>query len=237
MTAGSVAGPVLAVFAHPDDAEIAAGGTLAKWAAAGRDVHLLVLTNGERGSTDPTVEPAKLARVRADETAAAARVLGLSGATLLGVRDGELENSAPVRAEVVRAIRRLRPSTVVSCDPTTWFFSDRFVNHADHRTAGALALDAVWPEAGNPHFFPEQLAEGFAPHDVVDLWLGWTAEPNHREDVTDWFRTKVAALGEHRSQLAEGIRYFERELGREAEAAGAAIGVRYAEAFRVLDLS
>jgi len=45
-------GPVLAVFAHPDDAEISAGGSLAKWAAAGREVHLLILTNGDRGSGD-----------------------------------------------------------------------------------------------------------------------------------------------------------------------------------------
>ena len=48
-------GPVLAVFAHPDDAEIAAGGTIAGWTAAGREVHLLVLTNGDRGSSDPAL--------------------------------------------------------------------------------------------------------------------------------------------------------------------------------------
>ncbi|HEX6231226.1 MAG TPA: PIG-L deacetylase family protein [Actinomycetota bacterium] len=237
MTAGSGTGPVLAIFAHPDDAEIAAGGTLATWASAGRAVHLLVLTNGDRGSTDRTVDRAELARARADEAVSAARVLGLSGTTLLGVRDGELENTPEIRGRVVRAIRELRPSTLVSCDPTTWFFGDRFVNHADHRTAGALALDAVWPQAGNPHFFPEHLGEGLDPHDVTDVWLAWAGEPNHHEDVTASFRTKVAALGEHRSQLVEGIRYFERELERSAEAAGALIGVRYAEPFRVLDLS
>lgn len=231
------AGTVLAVFAHPDDAEIAAGGTLAKWAAAGRGVHLLVLTNGDRGSTDRAIDPAELARVRADETVAGARVLGLSGTTLLGIPDGELENSASTRAAVVRVVRELRPTTLVSCDPTTWFFEDRFVNHADHRTAGAVALDAVWPAAGNPHFFAEQLAEGLDPHDVTDVWLSWTREPNHHEDVTGTYRTKVAALAEHRSQLSEGIRYFERELQLEAERAGARIGVPYAESFRVLDLT
>ena len=56
-------GPVLAVFAHPDDAEICAGGTLAKWAATGREVHLLVLTNGDRGSSDPWCDRAELAAI------------------------------------------------------------------------------------------------------------------------------------------------------------------------------
>ncbi len=118
-------GPVLAVFAHPDDAEISAGGTLAKWAAAGRSVHLLVLTNGDRGSQDPTLDRAELARIRALETAEAARVLGLASATVLDVHDGDLENTPQIRAEVVRAIRRVRPSTVLSCDPTAWFFENR----------------------------------------------------------------------------------------------------------------
>ncbi len=233
----AAAGPVLAVFAHPDDAEIAAGGTLAGWAAEGREVRLLVLTNGDRGTTDPEVDRTRLARTRAEETIAGARVLGLAGATVLDVPDGELVNTDRLRAQVVRAIRELRPSTVVSCDPTTWFFGERFVNHADHRTAGAITLDAVWPAAGNPHFFPEQLSEGLPIHDVAELWLGWTREPNHHEDVTPTFGTKVAALGEHRSQLAVGIRYFEEELEREAQRAGERIGVRYAEPFRVLELA
>lgn len=237
MTEGSGAGPVLAVFAHPDDAEIAAGGTLAKWAAAGREVRLLVLTNGDRGSTDRSVVPAELARVRAEETLAAARVLGLTGAAVLPVPDGELENTHAIRAHVVRAIRELRPTAIVSCDPTTWFFDGRFVNHADHRTAGAVTMDAVWPAAGNPHYFPEHLAEGLEPHDVSEVWLGWTHEPNHHEDVSETFATKTAALAEHRSQLAEGIRFFEDELERVAREAGERIGVRCAESFRVLELA
>jgi LmbE family N-acetylglucosaminyl deacetylase len=229
-------GPALAIFAHPDDAEISAGGTLAKWASNGREVHLLVLTNGDRGSQDRGLARAELARIRAAETVEAARVLGLASATVLDVHDGELENTPAIRAEVVRAIRRIRPSTMVSCDPTAWFFDNRYYNHSDHRTAGVIALDAAFPGAGNPHFFSDHLDEGLAPHDVASVWLGWTLEPNHREDVTGHFETKLAALAEHASQLAEGIRFFEDELTKEAESAGAEIGVRHAEAFRVLDL-
>jgi LmbE family N-acetylglucosaminyl deacetylase len=229
-------GTVLAVFAHPDDAELAAGGTLAKWAAAGRGVHLLVLTDGDRGSLDAAADRARVAEVRGRETVEGARELGLAGATVLDVHDGELEDADEVRAAVVREIRRLRPEIVLTCDPTTWFLADRYVNHPDHRTAGAIALAAVFPAAGNPHYFPEQLAEGLGPHDARRLWLAWTTGANHREDVGATFETKVAALGRHASQLADGIRYFETALTREAEIAGAELGVRYAEAFRVLEL-
>jgi LmbE family N-acetylglucosaminyl deacetylase len=231
------AGPVLAVFAHPDDAEIAAGGTLAKWAAAGREVHLLVLTNGDRGSQDPALDRDDLARLRGQETVEGARELGLASATVLDVHDGELQNTPEIRAEVVRTIRRLRPDTLVTCDPTAWFFENRYYNHADHRTAGAVALDAAFPGAGNPHYFSDHLDAGLGTHDVSRIWLAWTLEPNHREDIGGFLATKVAALGRHASQLAEGIAFFEEELNREAEDAGREIGARHAEAFRVLDLS
>src|SRR5919106_3853684 len=81
-------GPVLGVFAHPDDAEIAAGGSLAKWASEGRQVHLLVLTNGDRGSQDPEEDRAELARTRLVETEDAARLLSLAGVTVLATHDG-----------------------------------------------------------------------------------------------------------------------------------------------------
>ena len=229
-------GAVLAVFAHPEDAEIAAGGTLAKWAGAGREVHLLVLTNGDRGSQDRSLDRAELARIRGEETVAGARVMGLSTATVLDVHDGDLENGPEIRAEVVRAIRRVRPTTVLSCDPTAWFFENRYYNHSDHRTAGLIALDAVFPGAGNPHYFSDHLEEGLEPHDAAQVWLGWTLEPNHHEDITGHLDTKVAALAAHESQLAEGIRFFEDELGREARTAGERICVEHAESFRVLDL-
>jgi LmbE family N-acetylglucosaminyl deacetylase len=229
--------PVLAVFAHPDDAEISAGATMAKWVSVGREVHLLILTNGDRGSSDPEVNRSELARTRAAETEAAARVLGLASARVLGTHDGELENIPGVRADVVRAIRELRPGTVLTCDPTAWIFENRYYNHHDHRTAGEIALDAVFPAAGNPHFFADQLTDDLRPHDVTDVWLGWSNEPTHHEDVTGFLATKLAALAEHASQVSgDGIRFFEEWLPREAEEAGAKIGATHAESFRVLAL-
>ncbi len=230
-------GPVLAIFAHPDDAEIAAGGTIATWTAAGREVHLLVLTNGDRGSQDPALDRAELARLRARETEAAADVLGLASVRLLDVHDGDLANTLEVREQVVRRIREVRAETVLSVDPTAVFFQNSYYNHSDHRTAGFVALDSAFPGSGNPHFFPEHLAEGIAVQEVTDVWLGWTNEPNHTEDVTGTWQRKIDALACHDSQLSEGIRFFEAFLLEEAEQAGTKIGAGRAEEFRRLDLS
>jgi LmbE family N-acetylglucosaminyl deacetylase len=131
----------------------------------------------------------------------------------------------------------VRPGIVISCDPTAWFFGNRYFNHADHRTAGAAALDAVFPGAGNPHFFAEQLAEGLSPWSVPEVWLGWTTEPNHHQDITGFLEAKLDALAEHRSQVEGDMLGFFREwLPAEAEENGKKIGVQHAEAFRVLTL-
>jgi LmbE family N-acetylglucosaminyl deacetylase len=137
----------------------------------------------------------------------------------------------------VRRIREVGAETVVSVDPTAWFFENRYYNHSDHRTAGEIALDAAYPGSGNPHYFAEHLDEGLDLREVHDIWLGWTNEANHIEDVSDFFDTKIAALAEHESQLAEGIRFFEEFLGKEAVELGEKIGASHGEDFRVLDLS
>lgn len=230
-------GPVLGIFAHPDDAEICAGGVLAKWAAGGRDVHLLILTNGDRGSQDPARDRAELAVTRVRETEEAAEVLGLASVRVGSISDSELRNTEEVREGVVRRIREVRAETVVACDPTAVFFENRYYNHSDHRASGFVALDASYPGSGNPHFFPEQLAQGLETQDVFDLWLGWTNEPNHVEDISGYLAAKVAALAKHDSQLSEGIRFFEDFLSKDAVEAGQKIGIEHAEEFRVLDLS
>ena len=237
MTRPAQIGPVLASFAHPDDAEISAGGTLAKWAAQDREVHLLVLTNGDRGSDDPEIDRDVLARTRMEEVATAGRELGLARVRILNTHDGELGNAEEIRAEIVRDIREIRPTTVLSCDPTAWFFENRYYNHADHRRAGEATLDAVYPGAGNPHFFAEHLSEGLGAWSVPEVWLGWTLEPNHHEDVTGYMDAKLRALGLHRSQV-EGdlLGFFEEWLPKEAEEAGRRIGTTHAEAFRILRL-
>jgi LmbE family N-acetylglucosaminyl deacetylase len=227
---------VLAIFAHPDDAEISAGGVMAKWAAAGREVHLLVLTNGDRGSQDPAQSREELAAIRKRETEEAADLMGLASVRILSIHDGELENTMAAREAVARRIREIQAESVIAPDPTAVFFDNRYYNHSDHRNAGWIALDGLFPGSGNPHFFAEHLHEGLEVRDVYDVWLGWTQEPNRVEDISGFLRTKVDALACHASQLSEGIRFFDEWLTTEAAEAGAKIGVQHAEEFRVLDL-
>jgi len=222
----------LAVYAHPDDPEISCGATLARWAAAGCEVHVLVCTRGEKGSKDPATVPAALARRRADEMEAAAKVLGLAGREQLSVDDGDLENSAPVREAIVAAIRRTRPQVVVCPDPTAVIFGDTYFNHSDHRTAGWATLDAVSPAAANPHYFP---AAGPA-HAVDVVLLSGTLAPNVWVDVGASLETKVDALLCHASQLEGSPDFFRTVLRGRAEAEGRAAGVAYAEGFRRLRL-
>jgi LmbE family N-acetylglucosaminyl deacetylase len=228
---------VLAVYAHPDDPEISAGGTLARWAAAGADVHILVTTRGDKGTTDPDADTEALARLRVEETAAATRVLGAAGAHHLDHPDGELVDDRALRVDLVRYIRRLRPDVVLGPDPTSVFFGDGYINHRDHRVTGWALLDAVSPAAGNPHYYAELRAEGLSVHQPRALYLSGTFEPNVWIDITDTLDRKIEALFRHTSQLVETGEWFREFLRETAEVAGRAAGVTYAEGFRRIVLA
>ena len=224
----------LAVYGHPDDPEISAGGTLARWARAGATVWALICTKGEKGSQDPNTDPAALAATRVAETEKAATVLGLAGHYHLDYGDGELRDDRELRSRIVELVRRLKPQVVVCPDPTAVFFGDRYFNHSDHRVTGWATLDAVAPAAGNPHYFPEQLAAGLPVHNVSAVYLSGTLEPNCWVDIGDDIETKIDALFCHESQLTETGEWFREFLRERAEEGGRSAGVRYAEGFRRL---
>src|SRR5271157_2235582 len=98
-------GVVLAVYAHPDDADVGCGGTLARWALGGSSVHLIVCTDGGKGTTDPDVVPARLAAERAGELEASSALIGLSSVDNLGFPDGELDDSEGFRRMLVQRVR------------------------------------------------------------------------------------------------------------------------------------
>lgn len=237
-TIGGLPSPrrALAVAAHPDDAEFGAGGTLAKWAAAGAEVTILVITDGAKGSWDPAASAADLIAVRRAEQEAAAAALGAARVGFLDYPDGELEYSLALRGRVCEWVRRVRPDVVLGHDP--W---QRYQLHPDHRAAGLACVDGV--VAARDHlFFPEQVAAGLGAHRPGALLLWSADEPNHWEDVTGTMERKLAALLCHRSQsqstmggahdAAQARRDFEERLLRRAAAAGTAAGLSAAEAFR-----
>ena len=183
----------LAVGAHPDDVEFGCGATLAKWAAAGCEVHHLVCTDGSKGTWDPKQDLAALVLQRQEEQRAAAAALGASGEVVfLGWPDGELASGLRQRWQVAYWIRRLRPEVVLGHDP--W---KRYRLHPDHRHAGFLTVDGV-VAARDPHFFPEHDVPHHRPEELL---LFEADEPDHVEDVADHVATKLAALHAHTSQL------------------------------------
>jgi LmbE family N-acetylglucosaminyl deacetylase len=228
---------VLAVYAHPDDPEISAGGTLARWAEAGADVWLLITTRGDKGTPDPDADLDELARLRIEETAKSAALLGFAGHFHLDYHDGELPDDHSLRAAISWHVRKLRPEVVLCPDPTAVFFGDRYFNHRDHRITGWATLDAVAPAAGNPHYFPEHLAEGLSVHHVQSVYLSGTLDPNCWVDISAALERKIDALFCHASQLTETGEWFRQFLRDRAEEAGRAAGVRYAEGFRKLSFA
>ncbi len=222
----------LAVYAHPDDPEISCGATLARWAADGCAVHVLVCARGEKGSLDPATDPDELARRRMEEMDASGAVLGLAGRRQLGFRDGDLPDSRQLRRLLVAAIRDVKPQVVLCNDPTAVFFGDTYYNHADHRITGWAVLDAVAPAAGNPHYFPE----AGPAHQAESVFMSATLEPNVWVDVGPAIETKIEAVLCHGSQLGEGDEFFRDVLRQRAEDGGRLAGVRYAEGFRRLSL-
>ncbi|MGH9119573.1 MAG: PIG-L deacetylase family protein [Acidimicrobiales bacterium] len=224
---------VLAIYAHPDDPEVSCGGTLARWSAAGSEVDLVVCNAGDKGSSDPSTKPETLVAARADEVAAAAAVMGLAGHVVLGIPDGEIENTVELRAELVGRIRARRPDLVVAPDPTAVFFGDAYVNHHDHRAVGWAVLDACAPMAAGPLYFPE----AGPAHQVGTVLLSGTLEPDCWVDIAETLATKLAAVACHRTQLPAGDHadaLVEEVVRIRAEEAGEAAGLRLAEGFRRL---
>ena len=218
----------LVVFAHPDDAEFMCGGTIAKWARAGCEVHYVVCTDGSAGSNEPGARRADVAPIREREQRAAAEVLGVVSITFLGQTDGLLEVTPETRKLVTREVRRLRPEVIVAPDPSRLWSGQGYVNHWDHKQAGLLALTAVMPDAPTRVMFQELEDEGIEPFEVPNLWLV-TNEPDTYVDITDTIDTKIAALAQHVSEEGEAAAPWVRERARTV---GEEAGVEYAEAFK-----
>ena len=232
-----IPGRALAVGAHPDDVDFGCGATLAKWAAAGCEIHHLVCTDGSKGSWDPAEDTTRLVAACQEEQRAASLALGGKGEVVfLGWPDGELGSGLRQRWQVAYWIRRIRPDVVLGHDP--W---QRYRLHPDHRHAGFLVTDGI-VAARDPLFFPEQDVE---PHRPSALLLFEADEADHVESVDGFCDQKIAALMEHRTQLrstmdiedtsaaAQVDAFRQRVTGRLREH-GALADMAMGEAFRLL---
>ncbi len=179
---------ILAIMAHPDDVELTCGGTLLASVARGRRVGIVDLSDGEtasRGSVD----------LRAAEAQEAGRILGVSVRENLRLPDARLVNTPETREVVIRAIRRHRPSIVIT--------HARQGRHPDHIAAAQLVRDACFL-AGLKNLVPD--SPPFRPRKVVHC-LSFREDavaPSFVVDISDVFEQKLAAVRCYRSQF-EGV--------------------------------
>ncbi len=229
----------LVVIPHPDDAEVWAGGTIARWVRGGSEVHYVLCTDGSKGTDDPEIDPTELAATRSREQLAAADILGIKNVVLLGRPDGELEDTSDFRRDLVRQIRIVQPDVVLASEP----YRRNMQWHRDHRIAGQVALDAVFPYARDHLHFGELFAnEGIEPHKTATIMFWGSENPNTFVDIADDFDTKMDAVMAHRTQARQRTREelegFVRARAKEAAAAGNDYpdeefsGLTLAEAFR-----
>lgn len=220
---------ILAIGAHPDDAELFAGGTLLRAAAAGHRVAILSLTRGESGT-------AGSAGQRAQEAAVAAKILGVAHSEQLDLGDGRLMNDETRRDAVVAAIRRLRPRVVLSHGPV-----DR---HPDHRATHELVRDALFL-ANVAGYAPEgQAASERWKTEACVWWAGNTMDPQPRADwvvdISEFFERKMQALKAYSTQFNHpagkaqtyiGTAEFWEQLERRSKMWGHFTSVQYGEPF------
>jgi bacillithiol biosynthesis deacetylase BshB1 len=174
---------VLVFGAHPDDLELACGGTVAHTVRQGRRVGLCDLTRGEMG-TRGTPE------TRAGEAENARRILGAAFRESLDFGDGALRTGRAEELEIIRLIRRCRPAVVIAPYP-----DDR---HPDHARAGTVVTAAAF-YAGL-----QKIDTGQPPHrpqSVVYQLLAYTFEPSFVVDVTADWGTKMEAVKAYQSQF------------------------------------
>jgi LmbE family N-acetylglucosaminyl deacetylase len=221
---------ILIILAHPDDPDFFMGATIALWAELGHEIHYVLLTRGDKGSQDRLMTPHLLCQIREEEQKKAAEALGVKSVSFLDYQDGCLEPGLEMRRVVTRIIRQHKPDILVTSDPLNYFPRENAINHPDHRIAGQIVVDALYPAAGNGFYFPELLNEGLEPHSPKELWLSATAQSNLVLNITDTWEKKLLGLHEHSSQIGE-IAKFDERMRRRANL-GTPEAPRFEESFR-----
>lgn len=226
---------IMAIMAHPDDIEIQCGGTLARLVGEGKKVTYVLCTSGNRGTTEAGLTAAELAALRQAEQRAAAGKLGVEKVIFLRYNDGDLAFELPqLRQDLVTLVRQHRPEVIFTHDPFAGLGSyEVCYMHPDHRAAGEAVVQAAFFCAPGPLFYPEQLANGLAPHRSTALCLAMSDRPDLFVDIGQTFEAKAGAIACHASQWGRqpDLTVFFRQM---AAGIGHERGIPLAEAFKVL---
>jgi len=225
---------VLVVFAHPDDPDFGAGGTIAKLAKDGARVTYAIVTDGSQGGEDPKQRDSELVAIREREQKAAARVLGVKKVEFLGYKDGHVSPDLKLRHDIVRMIRKYKPELVITHIPGRVLDAPMGASHPDHLAVGEATMAAVYPDSRNPRAFRSLLKEGLQPHVVKEVWIPFWTSGDHLVDISSTLDLKIAALKMHKSQVAKpGQAWdFEKFMRKRHREVGKKGGFRYAESFK-----
>lgn len=221
---------VMAIVAHPDDAEFSCAGTLAKFAAEGKRTYIVVCTAGNKGTPDPQMTGADLAAIREREQRASSAVLGVAETVFLGNPDGELFPTLEFREQIVRQLRTYRPDIVITHDPFR-----PYSLHPDHRAVGITTTDAIYPTARDAIYFPQHYQQGLQPWKVGEIWYYGAKKSDLYIDISQTFDRKIEALTKHESQVGKATELAER-MRQRAEEVGKEGGVPLGEAFKVVKM-
>jgi LmbE family N-acetylglucosaminyl deacetylase len=223
----------LVIVAHPDDADFICAGTCIQMAQQGIEVTYMVLTNGDKGNHNPEITRNQLIAMRQIEQRNAAALSGVKEVLFMGEEDGFLRPHREIRKRVTQAIRRIRPELIICTNPDRYFVGEGYINHPDHRNAGLVAIEAIFPAADNPMFYPDMADEGYHPHKIKYLYVHGHDAPSLRVDITAELPTKIEAILCHKSQFEDPEKAKARwlEMWGERQEDGS---LRYFEAFKVM---
>ncbi len=197
---------ILCISAHPDDIEFLAGGTLIQFCKAGKEVHYLITTDGQRGSLDPESDPKRIIEIREKEARDAADIIGVKNIVFLGYEDGFLDRipHLELREKYIYYIRKLKPNIVMTFDP--W---NPYEPHSDHRKTALAAYESCY-FCHYPLFHPDF---NLPKHFVSEVWLFRSPNPNTWIELSKKeMRIKVKALLEHKSQMQMLVREILEQL-------------------------
>lgn len=222
---------IVSIHAHPDDAEILAGGTLAHLAARGHRITIVTMTPGDKGSD--SLGPEAVSEVRRGE---ARRAAGLIGATYLCAefRDLEIFNDNPSRYRVVELLRLTKPDILLTSAPSDYL--------CDHEMTSVLVRDACFG-APCPNYITASSAIAHIPHlYFMDPIGGEDREGNHvaphfTVNIEATFQTKWNMLAAHESQRSwlrrqHGMDNYMDTMTQWSRKRGAQAGFEYGEGFR-----
>lgn len=224
---------IASIHAHPDDAEILAGGTLALLAGAGHQVTIVTMTAGDCGSGE--FGPEELSRIRRGEAAGAAQIIG-ADYVCAGFYDMAIFNDDPSRRRVTRLVRDLDPDIVLTAAPSDYL--------CDHEATSQLVRDSLFT-APIPNYRTEP--ESTPTNRIAHLYFmdpiglhdrdGKPVSPDLLIDVSGSFSIKEQMLARHDSQRAwlkrqHGMDDYLDQMKRWTQARGALGGREYAEGFR-----